>query len=160
MFFPCGILSYRCLDHSACFGPVDVRYKFSLALKSQTSSTSPRRTTLLDGAYQRTWFKMVYGWLTTCWLYDVGVSTWPGSLMLRWVEPFPQQASAVWCVPFSHEIGMRRFCLLGPVNASTYADMSQVQEHFSVPINSTIMVGLIWHFKPTMEVFLYIFMLF
>ena len=35
-----------------------------------------------------------------------------------------------------------------------------VEEHFSVPINSTIMVGLIWHFKPTMEVFLYIFMLF
>jgi len=33
-------------------------------------------------------------------------------------------------------------------------------QHFSVPINSTIMVGLIWHFKPTMEVFLYIFMLF
>jgi len=32
--------------------------------------------------------------------------------------------------------------------------------HFSVPINSTIMVGLIWHFKPTMEVFLYIFILF
>jgi len=51
---------------------IRIGYKISLALKSQTSSISPRRTTLMDGAYRRTWIKTVYGCLTTYWMYDVG----------------------------------------------------------------------------------------